>query len=90
MGIVIKRDGKKQKFSAGKIRRSIQKAAHEAGVSASRAKELIHDVADAVIKEYQNKKTKAAYLRRIILRRLDRKSRSVSSAWRRFDKKRRR
>ena len=90
MGIVIKRDGKKQKFNAGKIERGIQKAAHDAGVSASRAKELIHDVADSVVNKYKDKKTKASYLRRIILRRLDRKSRSVSSAWRRFDKKRRR
>ena len=89
MGIVIKRNGKKVIFNSGKIRKSIQRAAHEAGVSASRVKELLHDVADSVIKEYKNKKTKTIYLRKIILKRLDRKSKSVSNAWRRFDKKRR-
>ena len=89
MGIVIKRNGKKVAFNASKIRNSILKAAHEAGLSASRIKELTQDVAESVINEYKNKKTKAIYLRKIILKGLDRKSRSVSNAWRRFDKKRR-
>ena len=90
MGVVIKRDGKRQAFSVAKVRRSLQMAAREAGVSASKVRELTRDVADAVIKDYRSKRVKATYLRRVILRRIDRRAKSVSAAWRRFDRKRKR
>ncbi len=90
MGIVIKRNGTSQTFNPSKIRASIQKSSKDAGISASRTKEILDDVAKPVIDKYKDKKVKALYLRRIILRRLDRKSKSVASSWRRYDKKRRR
>ncbi len=90
MSVVIKRNGKQQEFNPNKIKSSIQKSSKDAGISASRTKEIIDDVAESVINKYKNKKVKALYLRRIILRRLDRKSKSVANAWRRYDKKRRR
>ena len=90
MSYVIKRNGKKVSFNKNKIISSIQKAAKDSGVSSSRTKELIEEVANPVIEKYHNRNVKSSYLRAIILRRLDRKSRSVSNAWRNFDKKRRR
>ncbi len=90
MSVVIKRNGKQQEFNSNKIKSSIQKSSNDAGISASRTKEILDEVAKPVIDKYQNKKVKTLYLRRIILRRLDRKSKSVANAWRRYDKKKRR
>ena len=89
MGKVIKRGGRKQAFSSAKIKRSVYKAARETKLSASKIKELVKDVAEPVIKLYKNKRTvKSVVLRRSILKRLDRRAKSVSAAWRRFDRKR--
>ena len=90
MSTVIKRGGKTQVFSAAKIRRAIQRAAREAKISASATRELIRDVGDAVVKEYRNRRVRSTELRRSILKRLDRRTKSVASAWRRFDRKRKR
>lgn len=89
MGTVIKRDGRRQELSSSKIRRSVQRAAMDAKMSASKIRELVNDVADSVIKQYKEKRVKSTELRRSILGRLDRRAKTVSSAWRRFDRKRR-
>lgn len=89
MDVVIKRDGKKERFNASKIRRGIQKATREAKMSVSSAKGLISDVAESVISRYKNKKVRTTEIRRTILGKLDRKAKSVSAAWRRFDRRRR-
>lgn len=86
---VIKRDGKRQSFNASKLRKSIEKAAKEAGMSAGKRKELIKEISEPVIKLYKNRSVKAVALRRSILGRLDRKAKSVSKAWRRHDRKKR-
>lgn len=86
--VVIKRDGKAQKFSPSKIKGVIEKSAKEAGLSAARRKELLKDVAEPVIKLYKHKRVKSTLLRKSILRRLDRRAKSVSAAWRRYERKR--
>jgi len=91
MGQVIKRSKKKQTFSAAKVRRSVQRAAREARISTARAGELTRDVADAVVKRFRGRRAvKTTELRRALLRRLDIRARTVSVAWRRYDRKRRR
>lgn len=91
MGVVIKSGGRRQAFMASKIRRSIEHAAREAGVGGARARELVKEVGGSVIDFYRRKRSvRTSELRKSILRRLDRRARSVSSAWRRYDRSRRR
>lgn len=71
-----------------KIRRSVEKAAREAGLTPTKIGDLMQDVAEPVIEVYGKKRSvKAVDLRRSILGRLDRKAKKVSAAWRRFDRK---
>ena len=88
MGTVVKKGGKKQAFSAAKIRRSVEKAAKDVKMAPAKVKELVKNVADPVIALYKKKRTvKVSALRRSILGRLDRRAKKVSAAWRRYDKK---
>lgn len=89
MGQVIKRSGKKQAFSSAKIRRAIDRAAREAGLSGGKRHELAQ-VAKHIIEKYMKRKLiKATEIRKSILRILDRRARGAAQAWRRFDRKRR-
>ena len=85
MGVVIKRDGKKQAFTAAKIKKAVEKAARDAGISSLKIKELVKDVAEPVIKLYKNKSVKSTILRKSILRRLERRAKAAVSAWRRYE-----
>ncbi len=87
MGKVVKRDGRRVAFNAAKLRRSVASAAKEAGLSSSRIKELLEEVAEPVIKSYKNRTVKATKLRTLLLGRLDRKSKKVAKAWRVYDRK---
>lgn len=87
MGTVIKRGGKKQAFMPGKIRRCVEMAAKEAGLSTEKRKELVKMIAEPVIKYYKGKRVRASVLRKSILGRLDRHAKFVSSAWKRHDRK---
>lgn len=85
---VIKRGGKKQNFSPIKIENSIRGAAKEAGISSSKVKELIEEVAEPVINFYRKKRIiKSVDLRKSILKRLEKRAKLVVSAWRRHEKK---
>ena len=89
MGMVIKRGGKKQSFSASKIKRSVSKAAREAGLSASQTKKLLTKVASPVIKRFRGKKSvKSSAIRKAVLSKLDSKANAVSAAWRKHEKRR--
>ena len=92
MGQVIKRGGKKrQVFNSAKIRKSIQKAAKDVKFSPTKIKELVKEVGNAVIKQYKGKRVvKSIVLRKSILGRLDRRVKSIASAWKRYEKRRKR
>ena len=92
MGQVIKRGGKKrQVFNSAKIRKSIQKAAKDVKFSPTKIKELVKEVSNAVIKQYKGKRVvKSIVLRKSILGRLDRRVKSIASAWKRYEKRRKR
>lgn len=86
---VLKRGGlKKQAFSPSKIRRSVENAAKEAKLSPAQRKKLVKEIADPVI-EFAKKKrvVRSIDIRKALLGRLDRKSKAVSRAWKRFEKK---
>lgn len=87
MGSVLKKGGKKQAFMPGKIRKAVETAAKDAGLDAGKRKDLVKEVAEPVIKHYKNRSTRASVLRKAILGRLDRRAKSVSAAWRRYDRK---
>jgi transcriptional regulator NrdR family protein len=85
---VVKKDGKKEAFSPAKIRKSVESAAKDAGLTSVKAKKLIVEVAEPVIALCKRKNlVKVADLRRSILGRLDKRAKRVSAAWRRYDKR---
>jgi transcriptional regulator NrdR family protein len=88
MGQVIKRGGGRQKFMPEKIRRSIRKAASGGRISQAKTRALVNDVGNSVIELFQKKKlVKVVDLRRSILGRLNRRVKSVASAWKKSEKK---
>ena len=83
---VIKRDGTRQPFSEKKLRSSIENAAKEAEVPASRIKQVISDAARAPLEMAKGTKPIATKtIRDKVLGRLDAIEPSVSAAWRGFD-----
>lgn len=86
---VIKRGGKgKQAFSPSKIRNSIKGAAKEAGFSPTKIEGLVKDVGNEVIDFFGKKRVvKSVDIRRSILGRLERRTKSVASAWKKFEKR---
>ncbi|MEK6812609.1 MAG: ATP cone domain-containing protein [Nanoarchaeota archaeon] len=88
---VLKRSSKRQKFSMAKLKRGIQRAARDAKLTRVQQREVVRTVAASVAKGLKGRRSiKAAALRRKVLTRLDRTSRATASAWRRYDRKRRR
>ena len=85
---VLKKDGRKVAFAVAKLKRSIDKAGKDAKISLSRRRELVKEIAEPVIKAAKKRKlVKSSELRRAILGKLDRKSKKVSAAWRRHDRR---
>lgn len=88
MPTVIKRDGNKELFDPGKVRRSIEKAAIDAGLELKRRKDIIEKVAKGAIRSAKEKgEITTGALREQILKQLDTVEQRVSDAWRRFDGK---
>jgi len=88
MGQVIKRGGRKQKFMPSKIKNSIMKASRAARISPVKTRALVNDVGNSVIDLYKRKKlVKTVDLRKSILGRISRRVRSVASAWKKVEKK---
>ena len=86
---VLKRNGKRQNFLPGKVRKGVEGAAKDAELSPKRRKELLAEVAEPVIALMKKKRTiRAVDLRKSLLGRIDRRSKKAGNAWRRFDRKR--
>lgn len=85
---VIKRSGKKQTFSASKIKNAIEKATKEAGVSKAKRDEIAKEIGQAIAEKYKNRKlVKAIEIRTAVLTRLARKSKAAVASWKRNEKK---
>ena len=83
---VIKRDGSRQHFDEGKIRRSIEAAATEAGLAQERVAELVDQVSRVAIDVAGGKEEIAtSEIKEKILSELDGVEPSVSEAWRKHD-----
>lgn len=88
MAKVLKRSGKKVAFSQAKLKRAIDKAAKDAKITPKKRKEVIKEVSAPVIKAVKKKRViKAVDLKRMILRKLDKVAKKAATAWRRYDKK---
>lgn len=85
---VLKRDKKKQAFSAAKLKRSIEKAAKEAGIVIAKRKKLVREIAEPVTALAKKKSViKAIAIRKMIFRRLETRAKSVINAWRKYERK---
>ncbi len=83
---VIKGDGSREPFDAGKIMRSIETAAREAGLDEIRIQELVKQAGGAAMQLADVKETiSTAALKDKILNELDKLEPAVSGAWRRYD-----
>ncbi len=83
---VIKKDGTKEPFDAGKIRNSIAAAAQRAELSEERRNEVVEQVSSAVLQAAAGKEEiKTSELREKILSELSAIELSVSESWRKHE-----
>ena len=91
MVIVLKRSGKKQAFSRAKLESGIRKALKEGRVTGKKASDITKEIADGVTKSIRRKRlVKAVKIREMTLGRLERRSKAAATAWKRYDKKKKR
>jgi len=83
---VIKKDGTKEPFDAGKIKSAIALAAQEAGLAEERKNEIAEQVSAKVIAMADAKEEIASSeIKESVLAELDSLEPSVSAAWRKHD-----
>ena len=88
---VIKKDGTKEPFDAGKIRNSIAAAAQRTDLSEERQNEIVEEVAAIVIGTAEGKEEIAtSEIREKILDELDSIEPAISEAWRKYDQEKKR
>ncbi len=91
MTTVVKRGGQRQSFMPSKIKGSIKSAAKEAGLPRKKIEDTVKEVGNGVADFFSKKRTvKTTDIRKSILGRLERVSKATASAWRRFEKKKKR
>ncbi len=82
---VIKRDGRKEVFSAAKIIKSIEKAAKDAKIDALK---LVKEIAEPAIEYFKKKKiVKTADIRKLILEKFKKTSKDLVRAWEMYEGK---
>lgn len=87
---VIKRNQRREAFSRRKLERAIEHAAREARVSRMERRTLAREVARDVQDSLRRRQSVTSVeLRRRVLGRLGRRARSVATAWRRYERRRR-
>ena len=85
---VIKRGGKEQKFNSEKIKRAIRKAAKEAKLPPAKAKKLASEVGSSVARACRRRKTiKTSAIAKLVVSKLQRKSKETAAAWRKYAKR---
>lgn len=83
---VIKKDGTKESFDAGKIKRAITSAATKAGLPEEEKIKVVEQVSTAVTQSVAEKEeVTSAEIKEKILAELDTLAPSVSEAWRRYE-----
>lgn len=83
---VVKKDGTKVVFDAGKIKNAIAAAAKDTALSEERKNQVVEQVSAAVIQMAESKdEISTQELKENILNQLDSVEPSVSAAWRKYD-----
>ncbi len=83
---VIKRDGSKEPFDAGKIKRAVEAAVGRAGLAPERAAEVIKQVLDVVMQfAGETEEVLTFDLRTKILAELDKLEPAAAESWRKYD-----
>jgi len=84
---VQKRDNSKEDFQIDKIKKSIEKAAKEAGYQEDKIFQLIEELAEYVMDSISGLETvDTVSLRNLILNKLDEKYPEVAESWRKYDR----
>ena len=84
---VIKKDGTKQPFDAGKIRNAIIAAAAETGLSEERTNKAAEQVTATIIQMVEAKEEiTTSEIREKVLSELDSIEPEISEAWRKYDR----
>jgi transcriptional repressor NrdR len=87
MTVMIKRNGRRERFDPAKLRKAIAAAANEAGLPVDRCEALVDELTDEVAREVLAKgEVRAVELRERILARLDRAEPRLARAWRDYDR----
>jgi len=85
--VVVKRDGSKELFDAGKIEKAVRAAARSSEFSEERVQELVKSVLVKVFEFIQDHdQVVASELKNVILGELDIIEPAVSASWRDYDK----
>ncbi len=83
---VIKKDGTKEPFDAGKIKNAITMAADEAGIPEEKKREVVERVTASVVQMADAKEEIAtSEIKEKVLSELDIVEPSVSTAWRKYE-----
>lgn len=88
--IVQKKSGKTEPFDPEKVRRSVQKAAIDAGYTLEGMADpnLIDEVTTGIIEEAEEKREiKSATIRESILNRLEKTESSIAQSWKKFEER---
>lgn len=86
MTLVIKKDGFKEPFNESKVRKGIERASLEAGLSQERATEVVGKVLGALLAQLTSKEeVPSSEIREAVLDQLDRVAPEVSAHWRRYN-----
>jgi len=90
MTTVIKRGGRKQKFSADKIKKAVMGALREAKVPKSKRAKIVREVTGPVIRSCRKRKTiKATAIRSLVVPRLRKKSKEAAAKWLSYERRHR-
>lgn len=86
---VIKRDGRREIFNEGKVRRSIEGAGRDAHLSDERIKEITSQIIPGVLRLAADKEEiTTAELKKFILNQLDEIEPAAAEAWRAYNEAR--
>jgi transcriptional repressor NrdR len=85
---IIKKGGAKEQFDKEKIKKSIEKAAIDAGYSLEKIETLINEITKSIEKDAQNKEElDTARIRASVFNKLEKTEPSIVESWKKFDEK---
>jgi transcriptional regulator NrdR family protein len=87
MTVVVKRNRKRQRFEPAKLRRSVDKACAEAGLSPAKRRAVVEKVVREVIAIVDRQdQVRSVVIREWVLYRLDKSAPAASRSWRDHDR----